>query len=954
MIDGNYWGSRLKWVLTCLVFYALPFLLVSYGLDARWDIQERESLEASYVALDTILLEFRKRDETDVYISKLIMEMCRLSRRVHQPVPLLKKGIASLHSRFPNVLRFTVTDGSGNVVPELSDGKPPKLVVKRLFETLTSSSEAKVVQNRFSRLLGMFKSFIGNEINLDAVHGFSREFTKASFYETDRYFMYDLRRQEFGVMVHATEVPSWSTLCIRDQCRQFNKFRSHFEIETGVQDIAENDKITGDLAVVMGFFQRTNRQHFPFKDRLYSVMPFLTTGRIWASRARSCALDRSGIRLSFNLAGILIFAVLTIFSYSVMVGGREFPISIRLRLIVLFGFASGLPLAVVIMAGWDYLNQKYDARVRQAHDEMERSLLAFDSRFPQMRGKMEVTLARELKMCHFDTLREKRHTGKILNRLLERYLSTEIILFNGQGTVAWDSNSIINWKGQRARKMMGGIIANILANLNREVFSGKMDAAVMFLESFTGAESPVSQLTRNLGRIIDFSMAGASTWTFINPVVSATGRFTHMVMGNWNKQKLESLYLLRELVTAQNGTPGVRFASYSDKSREWFPAKFPLKNRLRRFMRDLMLREATTIGRLNSKGVRFLVTGIKPKELANQSLVAFQSDAPIRDEIALMEQRLQLFTFLSAAISVFLGFILSQRFLTPIMHLSAGVVAIQKRDFKHRVPPGEPDELGDLALTFNRVMEGLSDLEVGRIVQDSLFPSQEVKVGPFRVFGSTSSASELGGDYFDVQTLPDGRVLVLIGDVSGHGVPAALVMAMAKALVERECEIDPTPDILLANVHRVFYRTLKRKRMMTCFLGLLDPVTCIFSFANAGHNFPFLFPANAPPTALENTALPLGSLKKNPFKLDQLILSIHDRILFYTDGLVEAHTLDGSAIGYQRMTDEIGPLLEDDPQQSCNSSFSWHRGLTGGGQQEDDITVVIVSFTPRSSIPAHT
>ena len=54
------------------------------------------------------------------------------------------------------------------------------------------------------------------------------------------------------------------------------------------------------------------------------------------------------------------------------------------------------------------------------------------------------------------------------------------------------------------------------------------------------------------------------------------------------------------------------------------------------------------------------------------------------------------------------------------------------------------------------------------------------------------------------------------------------------------------------------------------------------------------------------------------------------------------------------MTDEIGPLLEDDPQKSCKSIFSWHRGLTGGGQQEDDITVVIVSFTPRSSIPAHT
>lgn len=943
MIAFEYWGRRLKWALTCLTFFALPFLLVLYGLNARWTIQETQSIAKAYEGLDRLLLRMRRREDTLDYLFDLLSALTRVAGSGPDRFSRLQRGMRTLRARFPGVLRFTVCDGQGQVIPALSDGHPPRAVVKKFFDLVTEDVPRSVLRERFQKTLNIYKAFVGNDVNPQFIEQRRHSFVKASSLETDRYFGYICEPGQFGLLVHASEPPGMMLAGLADQAAQLMRYRSHLGVEVGVHDMAAVATPTGLLAIALGHFQSTNRPHVQVGDRLFSIMPLLTTGRFWASRPRSVALDFSRHRRWLIGIGLAIFAILALFSHSVMVGGRPFPISIRWRLVVLFAFASGLPLAVVILAGWDYLNQKYATRVRQTHDEMERTLQAFDAQFPLMRGRMEITFTRIFRTCRFDTERARARAIRVMKWFCARFFASDLVLFDERGNVAWDAEPEVGFKGHRGRKMMGSIAGEILANLNREVFKGKTDAAIMFLESFTGGENPVSQITRNLGKIFEFSTSGASTWTYVNPLISRERRFTHMVMANWRKQELEKLYLKRELVNSRKGLPGGYLISFNDKFREWMPSDFKYRDRVESFLRDVLLRQATTIGRVRLPSGRFLLTGIKPKELTGQVLIAMVPERPIEDEIRGLERQLWVFSCLSAGISLFLGFLLSQRFLTPISELSAGVEAIQKRQFQHRVPPGEPDELGELAATFNRVMEGLSDLEVGRIVQESLFPTQEVRGGPFRVYGMTSSATELGGDYYDLQTLPDGRLLVLIGDVSGHGVPAALVMAMAKALVERECEIDATPDVLLSNVHRVFYRTLKRRRMMTCFLGLLDPRTGVLSYANAGHNFPYLFRAGAAPRFFESKALPLGSMKKNQFELQQEPMQTGDRVLLYTDGLVEAKARNGEAIGYNGMLAGVTPLLDDDPKASCERILAWHRQVTGGGPQEDDITIVLIT-----------
>jgi len=947
------WQLVLKWIGTCLVFFALPTLLVSYGLDLHWNTIEQDSIEQSYQLLDEILLTLRRKEDTPELLSKFIKLIHQKADSAPDRLAILRRGIASMKHRFPGVFRFTVTDSRGETIPSLTDGTPSRLVVKRLFETVIANEDSDSMRKHLLPMWALFQTFIGREATIDRMEKSNRSLTEVTFMEEGRWFGYSTSSNG-GIFVHATQTPDWPLLAIRDLMRRFLSSRAgKLGVEVGIQDLTTQASLTPELAMALGEYQRTTQQHQHISDRLFTIMPFTATSRLWASRPRSVAVDYNRSRLYLTAVSAAILAFLTIFSYLVMIQGMRFQFPIRWRLVVLFVFASGLPLAVILFAGWDYLNQKYKARIRQTHDDGERALRAFDARFPQMRGVMEQTFGRLVNSCHSGD-KDLQSVLRVMHQLHKRYLTNNVILYDENGDIAKDLNfSEASEQSIRSRNMMGVMGARIIANLNHETYSGKLDTASLIIESISQGENPITHLTRDIGKVLNMSMAGNETWMLMLPVRNPTGRVTHVMLGYWRKYDLERVYLSKYFMASQRAIPGLRIYGWTPRG-GGIPERFSPAARLKTFLADIELRQTTLTTEIRDRGEYWLVTGIKPKEMVHHLLLALVPKAPIIEEMRLLGNRLWLFTGVMTAMSIFLGINLSQRFLKPIGELSKGVDAIRQRRFAHRVPDVGQDELGDLARTFNGVMEGLADLEVAKIVQESLFPANEVKAGEYSIYGESHTMTALGGDYFDLQQLSDGRVLVLVGDVSGHGVPAALVMAMAKALVERESELSSTPDSILAVIHRVFLRTLKRKRMMTCFLGILDTVTHQFQYANAGHNYPVKFRNGVPPLFLEINGMPLGSMKKNVLKLAETDIQPGDRIVFYTDGIVEAK-LNGQEIGYQRMSGEIGRRLCDDARKSCERIFEWHRGLTAGSDQQDDITLLVLtrisSRTAKESRP---
>ncbi|HNV69849.1 MAG TPA: SpoIIE family protein phosphatase, partial [Candidatus Ozemobacteraceae bacterium] len=299
-----------------------------------------------------------------------------------------------------------------------------------------------------------------------------------------------------------------------------------------------------------------------------------------------------------------------------------------------------------------------------------------------------------------------------------------------------------------------------------------------------------------------------------------------------------------------------------------------------------------------------------------------------------------LFTALLGVTAWALGSMLARRFLTPIRELSVAVEAIERREFQHRLPLFTPDELGRLALTFNRVMEGLSDLEVARIVQENLFPKDELRIGEYCLFGRSFPATELGGDYLDLRLLPEDRVLIVIGDVSGHGVPAALVMALAKGAADVQCEKNAAPNEILGAMNRALVGSVRRKRFMTCFLAVLDTRRHELCFSNAGHCDPILIGVNGTVEHIVNRNHVLGIKSQTVFSTSTLEVNPGDRIVLYTDGLVETRASTGQ-IGFSAAQDVLPKLFDDDLPTSCRRMYQWAADQNIAPCQEDDITIVL-------------
>ncbi len=193
------------------------------------------------------------------------------------------------------------------------------------------------------------------------------------------------------------------------------------------------------------------------------------------------------------------------------------------------------------------------------------------------------------------------------------------------------------------------------------------------------------------------------------------------------------------------------------------------------------------------------------------------------------------------------------------------------------------------------------ELEVARELQSELLPHGAIELPGYRFAHSYRTANEVGGDYYEVITLPDGRVALMVGDASGHGMAAGLVMAIANATLKTALDLDPDPRHVLKLLNRTLFRTGTRRTFMTVFYALLTPATGELETINAGHPFPLLRRADGRLEELGQGGLPLGVRPELAPEPQTLTLAPGDLLLLYTDGLAEAVDRQAEAFGYSRI-----------------------------------------------------
>ncbi len=233
------------------------------------------------------------------------------------------------------------------------------------------------------------------------------------------------------------------------------------------------------------------------------------------------------------------------------------------------------------------------------------------------------------------------------------------------------------------------------------------------------------------------------------------------------------------------------------------------------------------------------------------------------------------------------------------------------------------------------------ELEVARQLQRDLLPSAVPAIPGYDVAHSYRTANEIGGDYYDFLTLPDGRVALVVGDASGHGMAAGLLMAIANAALKLAVEVDPTPARVAALLNRVLHRTGDARSFMTLFYAVLDPATGGFAFVCVGHPFPLLRRADGEVVELGTGGFPLGIREALDVAQDEVTLAPGDLLLLYSDGLPEAANASGEAFGY----DAMRSLLRQpgDVRQVHDRFLRALEAHVGAEPLRDDVTLVAVA-----------
>jgi phosphoserine phosphatase RsbU/P len=243
------------------------------------------------------------------------------------------------------------------------------------------------------------------------------------------------------------------------------------------------------------------------------------------------------------------------------------------------------------------------------------------------------------------------------------------------------------------------------------------------------------------------------------------------------------------------------------------------------------------------------------------------------------------------------------------------------------------------------------ELEVARELQSELLPHDLPAVPGYLFAHSYRTANEVGGDFYDLIGLPDGRLAMVVADASGHGMAAGLVMAIANATLRTALDLDPSPEPAMAMLNRTLCRTGTTRTFMSAFYGLLTPETGEMEFVCAGHPYPLLRRAGGQTEELGNGGYPLGLRDPLPMSRGTVTIEPGDQLLLYTDGLPEALDAQGkTAFGYERI--QAALQLGGSPQQVHDNilhSFDTH---AGDEPLRDDLTLLVIArggFAPSTA-----
>ena len=268
----------------------------------------------------------------------------------------------------------------------------------------------------------------------------------------------------------------------------------------------------------------------------------------------------------------------------------------------------------------------------------------------------------------------------------------------------------------------------------------------------------------------------------------------------------------------------------------------------------------------------------------------------------------------------------------------------------------KPLDFDDLQVTIDRTLRHLeewrealssrdklvalqNELEIARQMQQSILPTQFPQGADYAVYASMEPARDVGGDFYDVVRLDDGRLGLAIADVSDKGVPAALMMMSCRTLLKGAAIGSRGPGEALVEVNELLHNDNEAAMFVTVFYVVYDPATGQLTYANGGHNPPLVVHADGSSDILPLTdGIALGLVPGIEYRQNTVALALGDTAVLYTDGVTEAMNGEGEFFGTERLQATFASAPPTDAREANEAVFRAVHSFVGDTPQSDDIT----------------
>lgn len=243
------------------------------------------------------------------------------------------------------------------------------------------------------------------------------------------------------------------------------------------------------------------------------------------------------------------------------------------------------------------------------------------------------------------------------------------------------------------------------------------------------------------------------------------------------------------------------------------------------------------------------------------------------------------------------------------------------------------------------------ELQVAADIQLSILPDELPALEEFGFGARILPARQVGGDFYDVFLVKENQYGVLIGDVADKGVPSALFMARAHALIMAEADTGLSSGEVMKLVNRHITRLQKSTQFVTVLYGILDLTTREFNYARAGHEPPLILnPDGTVERIPHSSGMALGLWEEITLDVRTVILQPGATLLLFTDGLTDCRSPGGEAFGLERIKKTLGEMHNVNAQEVCDQLLETLRNYESGAKQDDDVTLVAIHAISKNSI----